>query len=32
MEIKNIAVKTSSLIYEQGVSLNISAQNIKKAR
>lgn len=32
MDIKNIAIKTSSLIYEQGVNLNIAAQTIKSAR
>jgi hypothetical protein len=32
VDIKNIAIKTSSLIYEQGVNLNIAAQTIKSAK
>ncbi len=32
VDIKNIAIKTSSLIYEQGVNLNMAAQTIKSAR
>lgn len=31
-DIKSIAIKTSSLIYDQGVSLNIAAQTIKSAK
>ncbi len=31
-DIKSIAIKTSNLIYEQGVNLNIAAQTIKSAK
>ncbi len=31
-DIKNIAIKTSSLIHEQGVNLNIAAETIKSAK